>query len=264
MRSTATHWVTRNRDSGELERIRVSDMETVHLLRTIRWLRTRYRQRWEDRLGIGHVGQGSAFDPPSVAALDVQIRGSEPSAPRMFEELRDRGIDLIANPDQDLQALIAANGGGASTLGFTSDRQSVQDVPSGIIAEEVRQRRPRPATRPVVREYDVTRHSDSTPRTLVVPEGVTVQQTDGLNVINVPPGVTFSPEDLDALMAQLPAALAANTREAIQRAVLPERRPRRRQQLESEYRQEQAAKAEARQAAQLTVTPTTGRRRIKL
>ena len=61
VRATATHWATRDAESGELRLIAVSDMTTAHLLRWVRKFRGILReaedpydpfsdlQRWRDR-----------------------------------------------------------------------------------------------------------------------------------------------------------------------------------------------------------------------
>lgn len=75
---------------------------TKDLLRWVRWARKLHREWWDQQHRDG------TYDPPSAAALDVQLRGSSTVATHVFDRLRERDYDLYANPETNLEAAITA------------------------------------------------------------------------------------------------------------------------------------------------------------
>jgi hypothetical protein len=99
--ATATHWATRG-DNGELTLVAVTAMTTPHLIRCVRLFRKKALDHW--------VGDHPDADPdewPPNGVIDMALRATMPSMPAIYNELRQRSIDLFEWPDLNLDAALA-------------------------------------------------------------------------------------------------------------------------------------------------------------
>lgn len=131
-RATATHWVTRNPATGQLEHIAVRDMSTAHLLRTVRVLRSYLEPTFRE---IENADE-------RVLAMDAHLRQFRATYPAILRELQGRGYDLIGNPFLDITAaldgLLAQQAevsrrdrGGEVAIGMRGNRTTVEEVHVG-------------------------------------------------------------------------------------------------------------------------------------
>jgi hypothetical protein len=87
---TATHWTTKG-DDGQLKLIAVTDMSTSHLIRWVKLFRKKNREALSALLGH-----------ETNLVIDKYIRLTMPTGEAVYTELQNRGINVLGDPEWDL------------------------------------------------------------------------------------------------------------------------------------------------------------------